>query len=162
MRGFREGKGGPYPPEKSHKYRVSLQYWSESPEKSQSYQTSIQCWTIIGLRAKHHLSLSGRRCPAYRLLGSSFPLIKRKKKTRHSLTPSEKMSGSAQERDATKAYSRFNADLDALEDIPMGINCSLILHLLQICLCFAMRETSCRYLFLTIIKLVLLNHLTQP
>ena len=38
-----EGAGGtdPPPPEKSQKYRVSLQYWSRSPEKSQSYQASI-------------------------------------------------------------------------------------------------------------------------
>ena len=44
-----EGGGGgdrvrhsdPTPPEKSEKYRVSLQYWSGSPEKSQSYQASI-------------------------------------------------------------------------------------------------------------------------
>ena len=36
-----EGTGGLNPPEKSQKYRVSLQYWSGSPEKSQSYQASI-------------------------------------------------------------------------------------------------------------------------
>ena len=30
------------PPEKSQKYRVSLQYWAGSPKKSQSYQASIQ------------------------------------------------------------------------------------------------------------------------
>ena len=53
------GGGGqgirPLPPEKSQKYRVSWQYWSESPEKSQSYQARIQCWAIIGTPAKHHL-----------------------------------------------------------------------------------------------------------
>ena len=55
MRGSRRGRGrGPDPPEKSQKYRVSLQYWSGSPEKSQSYQASIQCWAIICPPAKHH------------------------------------------------------------------------------------------------------------
>ena len=44
----RGGTGGPDPPEKSQKNRVSKQYWSRSPEKSQSYQASIQCWAIIG------------------------------------------------------------------------------------------------------------------
>ena len=44
----------PPPPEKSQKYRVSLQCWSDSPEKSQSYQASIQCWAIICLSAKRH------------------------------------------------------------------------------------------------------------
>ena len=43
----RGGQGFRNPPEKSQKYRVSLQYWSGSPEKSQSYQASIQCWAII-------------------------------------------------------------------------------------------------------------------
>ena len=57
MRIQREGRtGGPDPPEKSQKYRVSLQYWSGSLEKSQIYQASIQSWAIIGLPAKHHLS----------------------------------------------------------------------------------------------------------
>ena len=42
------GTGGPDPPWKSHKFRVSKQYWSRSPEKSQSYEASIQCWAIIG------------------------------------------------------------------------------------------------------------------
>ena len=42
------GTGGPDPPEKSQKIRVSKQYRSRSPEKSQSYQASIQCWAIIG------------------------------------------------------------------------------------------------------------------
>ena len=41
------GTGGPDPPEKSQKYRVSWQYWSRSPEKLQSYQASIQFWAII-------------------------------------------------------------------------------------------------------------------
>ena len=36
------GVGTPPPPEKSQRYRVSLQNWSGSPEKSQIYQASIQ------------------------------------------------------------------------------------------------------------------------
>ena len=37
MRGFRGvGAGGSDPPEKSPKFKVSLQNWSRSPEKSQS------------------------------------------------------------------------------------------------------------------------------
>ena len=57
------GARGPYPPEKSQKYRVSKQYWSGSPEKSQSYQARIQCWVIIGPPANRHLngySLAGQ------------------------------------------------------------------------------------------------------
>ena len=58
--GSREGwTGVRTPPEKSQKYRVSLQYWSRSLEKSQSYQASIQCWAIIGLPAKCHTAYSG-------------------------------------------------------------------------------------------------------
>ena len=48
--------GGPDPPEKSQKIRVSKQYWSGSPEKSQSYQDSIQCWAIIGPPAKRRFA----------------------------------------------------------------------------------------------------------
>ena len=51
------------PPEKSQKYRVSLQNCSGSPVKSQSYQASIQWWATIGPPAKRHLkgvSLVGR------------------------------------------------------------------------------------------------------
>ena len=45
MRGSRRGGGGGAegpdpPPEKSQKYKVSLQYWFGSPAKSQSYQAS--------------------------------------------------------------------------------------------------------------------------
>ena len=57
------GTGGPDPPEKSQKYRVSKQYWSGSPGKSQNYKASIQCRAIIGPPAKHHLNgvlLAGR------------------------------------------------------------------------------------------------------
>ena len=57
------GTGGPYPPEKSQKYRVSKQYWSGSPDKLQSYQATNQSWTIIGPPAKRHLNgvlLAGR------------------------------------------------------------------------------------------------------
>ena len=54
--GSRGGGGGPDPPEKSQKYRVSSQYWSGSPEKSQSYQASIQCWANIPRPVKCHLN----------------------------------------------------------------------------------------------------------
>ena len=49
------GAGGPDPPEKSQKYRVSKQYWSGSPEKLQGYKASIQCWVNINTPAKRHL-----------------------------------------------------------------------------------------------------------
>ena len=51
-----EGGGavGPdHTPEKSQKYRVSLQYWSGSPEKPQSYQTGSR--SAVG-------NVSGYRC----------------------------------------------------------------------------------------------------
>ena len=72
-------------PEKSQKYRVSLQYWSGYPEKSQSYmyQASIQCWAIIGPPAKRHLngvSLADRWWPAFlEVFGSSLPSSTKKK-----------------------------------------------------------------------------------
>ena len=59
---IQRGGGGagvqtPPPPLKNHKkYRVSLQYWSESHEKSQSYQASTQCWAIISRPAERHLN----------------------------------------------------------------------------------------------------------
>ena len=76
---------GPPPPEKSQKYRVSLQCWSGSPEKSQSYQATIQCWAIIGPPAKRPLNgvlLASRRWPAYWYQDSSFShqTIKKKQK----------------------------------------------------------------------------------
>ena len=45
MRGSRGGGGGGSGsgrPEKSQKYKVSLQYWSGLPAKSQSYQANNQ------------------------------------------------------------------------------------------------------------------------
>ena len=50
------GTGGPDPPGKITKYRVSEQYWSGSPEKSQGNQANIQCWAINGTLAKRHLN----------------------------------------------------------------------------------------------------------
>ena len=52
MRGW--GRG--HPPEKSQKYRVSLQCWSGSPGKLQSYQASIHYWAINGPPVKRHLN----------------------------------------------------------------------------------------------------------
>ena len=77
-----EGTGGtgPLPPpntEKSQKYRVSLQYWSDL-QKSQSYQTSIQCWAIVGPPAKRHLNgvtLAGRGWPDYSGIWILSPII---------------------------------------------------------------------------------------
>ena len=59
MRRSREGQGSIYPPppEKSQKYRVSLQYWSGSREQSQSYLARIQCRATIGMSAELHLNV---------------------------------------------------------------------------------------------------------
>ena len=42
QRGRGQGVLSPTPPEKSHNYRVSQQYWSGSPDNLQSYQDSIR------------------------------------------------------------------------------------------------------------------------
>ena len=68
MSGSRGGTGGPVPPEKSQKYRVSLQYWSESPAKSQSYQAAggpmmahfSSIWILSPLIKKLKLCRSGK------------------------------------------------------------------------------------------------------
>ena len=82
--------GGPDPPEKSQKYRVSYQYWSRYPEKSQSYQASIQCWVIMSTPAKRHLndvSSADRWWPDLSGIWILFLLIK---KRCQSSTPSDK------------------------------------------------------------------------
>ena len=50
------GIGGPDPPEKSQKYRVSVLYWSGSPVKSHSYQANFKCWATNGPPGKRHLN----------------------------------------------------------------------------------------------------------
>ena len=78
MRGPSGGRGSG-PPEKSQKYKVSLQFWSRSPERSRSYRASIQCWTIISTPAKRHLNgvlLAGRWWLAYSGIWILPPLIK--------------------------------------------------------------------------------------
>ena len=65
-------EGGTGDPEKSQKYRVSLQYWSRSPEKSQSYQASNQ-WAIIGPPAYRW---PGQWWPIYSGIWILYPLIK--------------------------------------------------------------------------------------
>ena len=57
-------------------------------------------------------------------------------------------------------FMRFGPKLyRQIVGIPMSTQ--IVLLLLQICFCFVMRETSC-CLFLTIIKEMLLKHLTLP
>ena len=83
------GTGGLDPPEKSQKYRVSLQYWSRSPEKSQSYQASIQRWASICLPMKRHfngVSLAGGWWPIYSCIWILYP-PSTKKKTLKNLDP---------------------------------------------------------------------------
>ena len=68
MRGSRRGVRPP--PEKSRKYRVSLQYYSANPrKKSQSYLASIQCWAIIDPHG-----------PFIAVFGSSIRSLTKKKK----------------------------------------------------------------------------------
>ena len=100
MGGSRGGgdRGVQTPPEKSQKYRVSLQYWSGSPEKSQSYQASIQCWAIIGLPAKRQMVFCWRADdgPFIMVFVSSIALsTKKTKKNIKFGLPLKKLSRSA-------------------------------------------------------------------
>ena len=64
-----EGETGPDPPEKSQKYRVSLQYWSRSPEKI----TKQPCQHLI---LGHHQPASETPFKTYNGAWILSPLIK--------------------------------------------------------------------------------------
>ena len=103
---IQRGTGGPDPyPEKSQKYRVSLQYWSRSPEKSKSYQASINVWPSLA-RQRNAIEM------AFRLRADNGPLIavvpyQLKEKSCQIWTPSEKkLSRSAHGSDSSVLKQR--------------------------------------------------------
>ena len=79
------GEGGqepPHTPEKSHKYRVSLQYWSGSPENHKAFKPAFN----VGPSSAHGL---------YWYLDSPSPHQLKKYKKMSKLEPSDKIYGSA-------------------------------------------------------------------
>ena len=66
MRGSRGGERGPDPPEKSPKYRVSLQYWSRFPESHKATKPVFN----VGLS-----SPAKRQLMAFRWRNDVGPLI---------------------------------------------------------------------------------------
>ena len=95
MGGSRGGRGPDPPPrpEKSQKYRISLQYWSGSPEKSQSCQASINVRPSSARQRNVGVSLGGGGGEG----GDDGPLLvvfrssHQLKKSCQSWTPSDKI-----------------------------------------------------------------------
>ena len=95
MKAWADPEGGP--PEKSQKYRVSLQYWYGSPEKSQNYQISIQCWAII-CPQRNAISMAfhwwAHDGPFIAVCESSLPSLKKQNKKSYQIwTTLTKLSG---------------------------------------------------------------------
>ena len=95
----RGGTGGPYPPEKSQKYRFSKQYWSGSPENHRATKPAIN---VGPSSACHHRPVSetpfkwcfigGLMIAHFSGICILYPLINGKKKVEHYpvWTPSDK------------------------------------------------------------------------
>ena len=94
------GAGGPYPPEKSQKYRVSLQYWSGSPE---NHKTNKSAFNVGPSSARQRNAISMACCrqdydgPFLAVFRSSIPSSTKEKKRKKVIKfgpPLTKLSGS--------------------------------------------------------------------